>query len=140
MAVPMTTQRIEVITGREVRRQYAEDEKLRLVEAAFGPGVKTAEFARRAGVDQSLLYRWRRQFFGSQPRVPAFMAVTMLPETAPACDAVAQPGPPLVEVAGAVPAGLVEIEFPGGVRLRVTGVADVAVVTAAISALKGRPS
>ncbi len=54
----MATQRIEVITGREGRRQYSAEEKLGLVEAAFAPGVRRAEFARRAGVDQSLLYRW----------------------------------------------------------------------------------
>lgn len=38
----MAIQRVEVVTGREARRQYTEVEKLRLVEDAFAPGVKTA--------------------------------------------------------------------------------------------------
>lgn len=62
MAVPMAIQRVEVITGTERRRQFTEEEKLRLVEDAFRPGVKATEVARHQGVDVSLLYRWRRQF------------------------------------------------------------------------------
>jgi transposase len=75
MAVPMATQRIEVITGREARRRYSDEEKLGLVEAAFAPGVRRAEFARRSGVDQSLLYRWRWQMFGKRPAIAALSGV-----------------------------------------------------------------
>jgi transposase len=51
----MTIQRVEVITGLEKRRQFADEEKLRLVEEAFQRGVKATEVARRQGVDVSLL-------------------------------------------------------------------------------------
>ena len=77
MAVPMAIQRVEVITGVERRRQFSDEEKLRLVEEAFQPGAKATAVARRLGVDVSLLYRWRRQFFGPQPRLPAFLAITV---------------------------------------------------------------
>lgn len=136
----MATQRIEVITGREARRQYSDEEKLRLVEAAFGPGVKTAEFARHSGVDQSLLYRWRRQFFGNQPRAPAFTPVAVLPEPVPIPAAARLPEPSGSEVFSTATAGLVEVEFPCGARMRITGAAEPAVVTAAIAALRGRPA
>ncbi|MFM2043286.1 MAG: hypothetical protein RLY86_1862 [Pseudomonadota bacterium] len=131
----MATQRIAVITGRETRRQYTDEEKLRLVEAAFGPGLKTAEFARHAGVDQSLLYRWRRQFFGRQPRVPAFTPVAVLPKLMRSPD----PAPSSEPAGSGIPAaGVVEVEFPGGLRMRITGAAEPAVVTATIAALRGR--
>ncbi|MDQ2103344.1 transposase [Azospirillum isscasi] len=45
----MTIQRVEVITGLERRRQFSDEEKLRLVEEAFQPGVKATEIARRLG-------------------------------------------------------------------------------------------
>ncbi|WP_407653183.1 IS66-like element accessory protein TnpA [Azospirillum isscasi] len=84
MAVPMAIQRVEVITGVERRRQFSDEEKLRLVEEAFRPGAKATGVARRLGVDVSLLYRWRRQFFGPQPRLPAFLPVTVATGEPPA--------------------------------------------------------
>ena len=123
MAVPMTIQRVEVITGLEKRR---------LVEAAFLPGVKATEVAQRQGVDVSLLYRWRRQFFGQQPRLPAFMPITVAtdepsPEDAP------EPTP----ASYTPPAGLIEVEFATA-RLRITDPADPALVGTVIAALLGR--
>ena len=123
----MAIQRVEVITGREARRQYTEEEKLRLVEDAFGPGVKTAEYARRTGVDQSLLYRWRRQFFGQRARLPAFTPVAVMPDEVPS----ATP---------AVPPDMLEVEFANGARLRITGTVDAALVTAMLAALAGQPA
>ena len=132
----MATQRVEVITGREARRRYSDEEKLGLVEAAFAPGVTRAEFARRAGVDQSLLYRWRRQMFGTLPRVPAFTPVTVLPD--PVSSLAAAPSGP--EGAATAAMGVIEVEFAGGVRMRITGAVDTAVVTSALAALRGRPA
>ena len=116
----MAIQRVEVITGREARRQYSDEEKLRLVEEAFAPGVKTAEYARRASVDQSLLYRWRRQFVGQHAQRSAFTPVTVIPDEATSAEPTASPG-------------MVEMEFPGGVRMRISGMVDLAVVTALVS-------
>ena len=132
----MATQRIEVITGREARRRYSDEEKVGLVEAAFAPGVRRAEFARRSGVDQSLLYRWRRQMFGTLPRVPAFTPVTVLPDPVSALAA----APSGSEGASAAAMGVIEVEFADDVRVRITGAVDTAVVTAALAALRGRPA
>ena len=55
----MAYQRIEVLTGTERRRNYTSAEKVRMVEEAFRPGVVVTEAARRLGVHESLLYRWR---------------------------------------------------------------------------------
>ncbi|MBX9574687.1 MAG: transposase [Caulobacteraceae bacterium] len=128
----MAIQRVEVITGTERRRQFTEEEKLRLVEDAFRPGVKATEVARHQGVDVSLLYRWRRQFFGPQPRLPAFLPISVAMDEPPS----AEPS----RSAPAPPVGVVEIDFPAGARLRITGPVDPAVVTAAVAALSGRPA
>ena len=134
MAVPMTIQRVEVITGQERRRQFSDEEKLRLVEEAFQPGVKATEVARRLGVDVSLLYRWRRQFFGQQPRLPAFMPITVATDAA-APEEMTEP----TAAPAAPPAGLIEVEFATA-RLRITGPIDSALVGTVIAALSGRPA
>ncbi len=126
----MAIQRVEVITGTERRRQFTEEEKLRLVEEAFEPGVRATEVARRRGVDVSLLYRWRRLFYGRPPRIPAFTPVTVCPDEAPAEDLTVSASEPAV--------GTIEIDFAIGARLRITGAADPAVVAAAVAALAGR--
>lgn len=130
----MTIQRVEVITGVERRRQFSDEEKLRLVEEAFQPGVKATAVARRLGVDVSLLYRWRRQFFGPQPRLPAFLPITIAAEEPPPSDDAPEPAP-----AAAPPPGVVEIEFATA-RLRLTGAVDPVVITTVIAALTGRPA
>ncbi|WP_119680993.1 IS66-like element accessory protein TnpA [Indioceanicola profundi] len=123
MAVPMASQRVEVITGLAGRRRFSADEKVRLVEEAFAPGVQVASVARRLGIDQSLLYRWRRQLFGDPPRLPAFTPVTVteLSTTAPPTSA-----------------GVMEVEFASGTRVRISGAVEASVVTAALVVLAER--
>jgi transposase len=53
--------RIEVITSVERRRRWSAADKARLVAAMDEAGAVAVEIARDAGVDVSLLYRWRRQ-------------------------------------------------------------------------------
>ncbi|QQP92197.1 transposase [Skermanella sp. TT6] len=56
----MAYQSDEVLTGSERRRSYTPAEKARLVNEAFRPGVVVKDAARRLGVYESLLYRWRQ--------------------------------------------------------------------------------
>lgn len=53
--------RIEVITSVERRQRWSRADKARLVAAMEEPDAIVTEIARKAGVDASLLYRWRRQ-------------------------------------------------------------------------------
>lgn len=57
-------QRVEVITGKERRRRWSEEEKLRLAAETFAPGATVAQVARLHGVAESCLYAWRKQFGG----------------------------------------------------------------------------
>lgn len=142
----MAYQRIEVLTGDERRRSYTAAEKTRMVEEAFRPSVVVTEAARRFGVHESLLYRWRRLMTAGgaitfvpvtvtpEPaseeaplREPEAPASAPLPATAPA------PPPPSDPTAG--PRPMVEIALPGGARVRLDGAVDPALATAVLAAL-----
>ena len=53
-------ERIEIIAGRERRRRWSGEAKLRIVEETLTSGDSVAGVARRLGVAPNLLYRWRR--------------------------------------------------------------------------------
>lgn len=52
---------VEIITGRERRRRWSIEEKLRIVAETREPGVRVTDVAARNGVYPSLLFYWRRQ-------------------------------------------------------------------------------
>jgi len=53
-------ERIEIIAGRERRRRWSGEAKLRIVEETLTSGDSVSAVARRHGVAPNLLYRWRR--------------------------------------------------------------------------------
>ena len=125
----MVIQRVEVITGREARRRFSDTEKQELVEEAFQPGMRATDVARRHGMDVSLLYRWRRLMFGRRSGLPAFTPVAVMESSAPS-----PPSPIAATPAG----GVIEIEFAGGVRVRVTGLVEAGTLSSVIAALAAR--
>ncbi len=136
----MAYQRVEVLTGTERRRNYTPAEKVRMVEEAFRPGVVVTEAARRFGVHESLLYRWRRLMTATGTAVAepsSFVAVTITPE-AIATEAPTQepPGPlPPPVMPAARPVAILEVILPGGARLRLEGPVDPALAAAVVGAL-----
>jgi transposase len=127
----MAIQRVEVITGRESRRRFSDADKRQLVEEAFQPGVRATAVARRHGVDVSLLYRWRRLIFGRRARLPSFTPVAVVENAA-------TPEAPAIS-ARAAP-GVIEIEFAGGTRVRVTGTVESSTLASVVAALMDRPA
>jgi transposase len=59
--MPNDPKRVEIITGRERRRRYSAERKLRLVEETMQPGMTVSAVARLHGVSPSLLFGWRRR-------------------------------------------------------------------------------
>ena len=53
--------RVEVITGRERRRRWSEEEKRAIVAASLVPGAMVSDVARRADVVPGQIYRWRKE-------------------------------------------------------------------------------
>jgi transposase len=121
------TKAVEVITSVQRRRHWSRAEKERIVAAAMEPGAVASEVARGFGIYASQLFRWRRQLC-EPAQIPAVfnpVAVTAEPEAA---------SPPLAEKAG-----VIEIEFAGGGRMRICGSVDASTVSALAKALaKGK--
>ena len=115
----MTNGAVEVITSVQRRRRWPRAEKERIVSAALAPGAVASEVARAAGIQASQLFRWRQQLCGPAGAPASFAPVAIVPDAA-------------------APAGAtstIEIELAGGTRMRITGAADPAMVSALIAAL-----
>jgi transposase len=68
-------QRIEVITGRQRRRTWSDEEKGRILLESSEPGANISAVARRNSVSRGLLNIWRREARGSaMPLGPALFA------------------------------------------------------------------
>jgi transposase len=115
----VTNQRVEIITSVQRRRRWSAAEKEQLVAASLEPGASVSRVA-RAGIHLGQLYGWRRQL--GRPAQVSFAPVRIAPEGAPA---------------GLAGAGMIEIEFASGTRMRIKGAVDVAALTAAVAAVAG---
>ena len=120
----MTKTQVEVITSVQRRRSWSRSEKERIVTAAMEPGAVASEVARAAGIHVSQLFRWRQQLCERSQVPSAFNPVAISPEPESAL------GPPVAERAG-----VIEIEFAAGGRMRITGAVDAPTVTALMKAL-----
>ena len=60
-------ERVEIITGRERRRRYTAEKKVRLVEETMQPGMTVSAVARLHGVSPSPLFGWRRRMAEGGP-------------------------------------------------------------------------
>src|SRR5215207_7860711 len=127
--------RVEIFQG-QARRRWSDEDKRRLVTETLAPGATVHGVARRHGVNTSQLFTWRKRFCAeasrprSVPAVPGFAAVALAPAILPIpINDTPQPS------AAATSSGLIEIELPGGGRVRISGAPDPATVTAALQAL-----
>ena len=124
----MTKTQVEVITSVQRRRSWSRSEKERIVTAAMEPGAVASEVARAAGIHVSQLFRWRQQLCEWSQVPAAFNPVAITPEPESA-----------LAPAVAERAGVIEIEFATGGRMRITGPVDAGTVTALMQALaKGK--
>src|SRR3954453_3117185 len=58
-------EQIEVRVRRERRRRWTAEDKLRIVQEAFGPNAVAKHVAERHEVSTGLLFTWRRQLMAS---------------------------------------------------------------------------
>jgi transposase len=121
----MTKTQVEVITSVQRRRRWSRAEKERIVAAAMEPGAVASEIARAAGIHTSQLFRWRQQLCERAQIPAAFNAVAIAPA----------PGPGTVSPSSPESAGVIEIEFATGGRMRISGPVATSTVSALIKAL-----
>src|SRR6185369_1940270 len=120
---------VTVLSGPERRRRWTSTEKARIVEESSAPDASVAEVARRHDIHPNLLHLWRRQArTGNLALIRAddapaseveFAAVAVAPE----------------ERVSTVPSSMIEIKFADGTRLRITGSAEAATVSALLKVI-----
>jgi transposase len=112
-----------LITGRERRRRWRDDEKQAILMAAVSPGAVVVEVARRHEISTSLIYKWR-----SDAMVMGRSAGDFVP-------AVVVEDPPRAEATAAAEPAIV-VELANGVRVSIGATATVSMATAALRALR----
>ena len=68
---------LTVLTGPERRRRWGDEDKCRILAAAFAPGATVAAVARQYDVATSLIYKWRRAL---RARQDGFAEVVVVPD------------------------------------------------------------
>ena len=124
---------IEIITGRERRRRWSVEDKIRVVAATYEPGACVKQVAASHDISPGLLFTWRRQARdGKLARSPAtlFLPVrTTDPGAARDSEPRGTPAPRLE--------GRIEIELSDGSRVRVDSDVGLAALRRVITALRG---
>jgi transposase len=123
----------EVLVGPERRRRWSVEEKLRILGQSVAPGSSVMLVCRTHGISSGQLYTWRRQFRTGE--LTGFAPVRVTPPVgqlaAPAASAdLASPAE-----ADRPAGGIIEVELPSGVKLRLTGAVDEAALRRVLSAL-----
>ena len=124
---------VEILGGRERRRRWGLDEKLRIVAETHQPGARTREVAARHDVYPSLLHNWRRQVRNGRlaaPELPSFVPVCV--DATPPI--VAGPLPPPSEARAT---DIIEIVLPDGSLVRVGNAVSLPALRRVVTALRG---
>lgn len=129
----MVNSQIEIITGRERRRRWSLDDKLRIVAETREPGASVRAVAARHDVYPNLLSTWRnlercgRLGSTTPPRFVPIRLVATAPSTA------AMPPP----TADRFAADAIEVTLPDGSRVRVGNDVSLPALRRVITALRG---
>ena len=143
---------VEVIDRVERRRKWSEAEKAALLAEVAAAGGKVALVARRHRISESLLYNWRAAVRAAVSTKPTTEPVEFVPigmfgraeDEGPAMLAAPAPsmpeGPPTTRSSGPSMdqrAGLIEIDLPNGVRVRVDAFVNERALRRVFVAMKG---
>ena len=131
---------VEIITGRERRRRWSQQDKVRIVAESNEPGSMIRAVVARHGVCESLLFTWRRQaregLLG-----PALASLVFVPVQALASASTVvgpldeRPHPALTSRSAGSP-GLIEIELGNGRQVRVGSDVNLAALRRVLAALR----
>ncbi|WP_454915917.1 IS66-like element accessory protein TnpA [Xanthobacter sediminis] len=129
--------RFEVFTGAGRRREWAPEDKARIVAESLDPGATVSAVARRHALSPQQLFTWRREARKASETVPAFVPAVVTPEIAeiaPASEPSAPPSRPKRR-GRQRRAAAIEVDV-AGVRVTIENGASPATIAAVIGALK----
>jgi transposase len=123
---------VEVRVRAVRRRSWSPEEKLRIVRETLEPGAVAV--AERHGIGTGLLFTRRREMLAAA--MSGFAPVEVVAET-PRIEAPAPAPTPAKETAPEVP-GTVEVAFPSGATVRVSGRVEPELLRGVLAELGGR--
>jgi|EndMetStandDraft_7_1072992.scaffolds.fasta_scaffold12443_6 transposase len=134
--------RMEIVTGRERRRRWSEEDKLEILQEAATSGLSVADVARRHDVVPQQIYIWRRQLLakakadaGVHGASPRFLPVAVIGETE-APETPQQSERTADKPRGTARQARIEIRCKGGRVLKVEAGIDPAVLQALIRSVE----
>lgn len=111
-------------TSKKARRIYTDEERVQIVQEVLKPGACVADVARRHGINDNLVFNWRRMYqHGLLPGSPAQLVPVQVTENPPQEEVLALPAPKEPPM----PACQIEIDLRG-YRVRIFGAAPGEVV------------
>lgn len=129
---PASARRLAVATAGRLAATYTTSGDTTILSDSEAPGSSVELAFRAHGVSSGQFYTWRKQFRSGE--LTGFVPISVAPE------------PPSVLAAASmreetpaptVPApGLVEVELPSGIRLRISGEVEVVTLRRILSALR----
>ena len=123
---------IEIVTGRERRRRWSLEEKLRIVAATYEPGACVKQVAASYDLYPGLLFTWRRQARDgtlAPPATPVFLPISAAP-------AGSMRPPAAGERPTSRPTSQIEVELRDGSRVRFDTSVSLASLRRVIAALR----
>jgi|SRR6516162_432521 transposase len=132
---------VEIITGRERRRRWSVEEKLRIVAETQETGARISAVAARHGLCESLVFTWRRQMregLLGAPAVPSFVPVRALegvPTTTEPLHTGVSTASRSTASRSASSSGMIEIELGDGRQVRVGSDVNLAALRRVLRAL-----
>jgi transposase len=118
------------------RRKYPLADKLRILQETRQPGASVSDVARAHGVNANVVFGWRRLAKRGLLRAPDPESARLLPVKLE--NPTVLPGKKVATAIADGERGSIEVEFPGGVRVRVHGAADAATLKRVFEALPRR--
>ena len=126
-------------TERATRRIRTLEEKLEIVREASKPGASVAAVARKHGLNANLLFGWRRLHRrGALESRRHAKPVPLLPVKieSPTLLPTVRPGSVAKTASVARERGLIEIELPGSIRVRLQGAVDTVLLKRVLKTLR----
>jgi transposase len=131
---------VEIITGRERRRRWSVEQKLRVVAEMEEPGVRMRDVSARHGICESLLFQWRRQVRDGvlvAAMEPMFVPVRMSEVSNSSIRATPAEPEPSPTSAPRARTGVIEIELGNGQQVRVGSDVNLHALRRVLTALRG---
>jgi transposase len=136
----------EIVARVERRRLWTLEEKAALVAEVEAEGGRVSLVARRHGISKSLLYNWRSAWKAAAVAQRSLLAAAEFVQLGVVADASGE-NPTMPITTGAIRprgsltlaerAGVIEIDLPDGVRVRVDGGVNEKALRQVLSALRG---